>query len=62
MINVWGDSIGAGIVAHLSKREVADYISKNESNEIIDVVSFKDQSVNKAYLKDENEIENTTEF
>ena len=25
MINVWGDSIGAGIVAHLSKKEIDDY-------------------------------------
>lgn len=25
MVNVWGDSIATGCVAHMSRREVADY-------------------------------------
>jgi hypothetical protein len=25
MINVWGDSVGAGIVAHLSRKEINDF-------------------------------------
>lgn len=29
MINVWGDSIGAGVVAALSKKEIEDYEKEN---------------------------------
>ena len=56
MINVWGDSIGAGVVAHLSRKEVAE-LEKNDTLQII-----TENNVNKAYEnKEEGENnENTT--
>jgi hypothetical protein len=57
MINVWGDSIGAGVVAHLSRKEVAE-LEKSELAQII-----TEENVNKAYENKEDEQEdnmNTT--
>jgi hypothetical protein len=56
MINVWGDSIGAGVVAHLSKKEIEDFEnSKRNGNESSDIFPpFKDDAVNKAYEKDDD--------
>jgi hypothetical protein len=57
MINVWGDSIGAGVVAHLSRKEVAE-LEKSELGQII-----TEENVNKAYENKEDEQEdniNTT--
>ena len=34
MINVWGDSIGAGVVAHLSKKEIEDFNKHPENFEL----------------------------
>ena len=39
MINVWGDSIGAGVVAHLSRREVEETENKIEKDEKIEILS-----------------------
>jgi hypothetical protein len=51
MINVWGDSIGAGVVAHLSRKEVAE-LEKSELTQII-----TEENVNKAYENKEDEYE-----
>ena len=61
MINVWGDSIGAGVVAHLSRKEVAELEREAEKDEKIELVS--EEAVNKAYeKKDEDNGMNTTNF
>ena len=50
MINVWGDSIGAGVVAHLSKREIEDFENtKANGNETKDIMAYKEEEVNRAY-------------
>jgi hypothetical protein len=56
MINVWGDSIGAGVVAHLSKKEIEDFEnSKINGTETSDITTpFKDDAVNKAYENDDD--------
>jgi hypothetical protein len=56
MINVWGDSIGAGVVAHLSKKEIEDFEnSKRNGTETSDITTpFKDDAVNKAYENDDD--------
>jgi hypothetical protein len=51
MINVWGDSIGACVVAHLSRKEVAE-LEKSELTQII-----TEENVNKAYENKEDEYE-----
>ena len=59
MINVWGDSIGAGVVAHLSRKEVEEFEKNNDTDGLLDIISSN--GINKAYEKNDD-MENTTAF
>ena len=53
MINVWGDSVGAGVVAQLSKRKLAE---ADHQHDIVDAGSTLD--VNGALLNGKVTVEN----
>ena len=42
-VNVWGDAIGAGIVDHLSKKEIRDAESESSSSQSYSLVSTTEQ-------------------
>ena len=53
MVNVEGDSFGAGIVAHLSKKEL-EMMPEHDQEDTTDVETGLNGHVNQGYTKDGN--------